>query len=693
MGVFDSIRDKMMRSVSSEKPDEAAMMDAMDQPKEDQELCAFVKNRIDESRNMANRVAHEGVWMTNTAYVLGFDGVYYDTGAKQFRPTNTATPVGTYLKRNRVHENLILPACQNRLSRMLKNPPRYDVLPNSMDEEDKEGARLGMEVIGCTFDKQQVNRKRIDLGMWKQQCGHAYIGVSWDDQLGEPMVDPITGEFVGFEGQTRLDVVSAFEGFPDPLAKTFDELGWFGRCKVRKLDYFKSHYTRGNLVKEEGAWLLSAQYEMRINSLNTTGTASSGGAEQMKNAAIEISYYEKRSKKHPRGRHIIVANGVLLKNDKLPVGEIPYAKFDDIVVGGKYFSETPVTHARPLQDQYNRCLVKRAAWTNRLLAGKYMAARGHGLTQEAMNDQSGEVVEYDVVPNASPPTPMAIPNIPSYAYQETAEYRKQLYECFGLSEISRGQLPSAGIPALGMQILLEQDETRMGIEVEADELAWARVGMLVLKYEGEFCKTDRKLKTKGKGLKTQIKHYKGEDLKGNYDVRVVRGSTVPNSKVIKRQEILNLMGQGLLGDPRDPAVVDKVLGQLEFGEVGEVWEDYHLDMSQIKRDIELIEQGIPPEVNKLDNHALHVIMKNRERKNEKWDEMPPMIRELLEANIEQHADAAVALMHPELVNPPPDPPLPPNLAMQQEGIDPLAPTRAAGGPPGNPEQAPPPMLH
>lgn len=657
MGLFDAVRDKF---INKDNPVKDSDLDTtQDQPREDIELCSYVKNKVEEVRTHANRVSHEGIWMTNIAYVLGYDSVYYDSQLRQFKPvspTGTATP---YVRRDRIHSNLILPDVQNRLARMLKNPPQYDVRPNEMTEEDKDAARLGVEVINSVWDKQGINRKRIDLGMWVQQCGHSYGGICWDDQLGEPLVNPQTEEFEGYEGDIRFDVVSAFEGFADPLAKTFEECSWFARAKVRKIDYFRTHYDRGHLVKEEGVWLLSTQYEMRINTLNTVGPNSSGTSEQMKNAAIEISYYEKRSKKYPNGRHVVMANGALLKNDDLPVGEIPYAKFDDVVIGGKYYSESLITHARPLQDQYNRTLKKRAEWVNKLLAGKYIAAKGHGLMQEAMNDQSGEVAEFDPVPNAPPPSAMSIPVMPSYAYTETTDLEKKVHDIFGLSEVSRGQLPSASIPAIGIQLLIEQDATRIGIEVEQHEHAWARIGMLILKYADKYWITDRKLKTKGEGMDYKIKKVNGASIKKNFDVTVIRGSTVPNSKVLHRQETLNLLDRGLLGDPNDPAVKQKVLAQLQYGGVAEAWEDLHLDMTQILEDIDKITEEVIPEVNKLDNHALHLVQKNRFRKGEKYQALSPQSKQILEENIMLHAQTAAQLLNPGLAQEPNLPPPPP----------------------------------
>lgn len=693
MSFIDKAREKLFKKsddTAGEEPGE--IESAIDQPQEDIELCTFVKKFVDDIRQQSTRISHEGIWMTNIAYLLGFDSVYYDPSMRQFRPLGQTA--GSYVRRNRIHSNLILPAVQNRLARMIKAAPRYEVRPNSLTEEDKDAAELGEDIIGAVWDREHINRKRIDLGMWLQQCGHSYMGVCWDDQAGDQIPEELTDGEVAYQGASRIDIVPAFEGFADPLAKNWDEVGAFARAKVRKLDYFRSHYPeRGGLVKEEGPWLLSTQYEMRINTLNTVGPSSSGTSEQMKGAAIEISYYEKRSKAHPKGRHVIIANGVLLKNRELPVGEIPYAKFDDVVVGGKYYSESLITHARPLQDQYNRTLVKRAEWMNKLLTGKYIAARGHGLHQEALNDQSGEVVEYDPIPGAQEPHAMNIPVLPSYAYDESKEIKNDLNEIFSLSQVSRGQLPSASIPAMGIQLLLEQDETRMGVETEQHEHSWARIGELILRYEDKYAITSRSLKKKGQNRDYKIRDYSGEDLKKNFDVTVIRGSTVPNSKVMHRQEIMNLFTEGLLGDPHDPATRDKVLGMLQYGDVGEAWEDHHLDKTQIQRDIEQIEQGIAPPVDPKDNHVMHMIDKNRYRKSEKWFSLTPESQEILQANIQAHSNEAVKQMNPQLATPPqmppPPPPAPVANILREAQKPPMPPP---GAPPGGnmPGPQPPP---
>src|SRR5688572_12795838 len=185
-----NLLDRVTKALFGEGPTE--LHDPADQPKEYQDLVSYVKNWVEEQRTDAARVAHEGIWMTNIAYILGYDNIFYDPSTRQFRTLQANNGSPTFVKRGRTRENVILPACQKRAARMTKSPPKYDVRPNSMSEDDKEAARLGIEIIDGVFDRQKVLAKRQILVMWLQQCGHAYVGVSYDPDLGEPLYDPDT---------------------------------------------------------------------------------------------------------------------------------------------------------------------------------------------------------------------------------------------------------------------------------------------------------------------------------------------------------------------------------------------------------------------------------------------------------------------------------------------------------------------
>lgn len=643
-----------------------------EQPQEEIDLVAHIKEKIQTVRTSGSRVAQEGIWMTNYAYLMGYDSVYYDTSARQFRATGMGTRT---INRNRLFVNKILPTCQRRQARLTKNPPKWEIKPDNSSEQAKVQARFEKNLLEYYLDKERVLEKRQDMMMGLMQCGHYYMGVSWNDEKGEFLtkkkesINAMTNEAATeleaeieyeYEGDVDVEVIAPFEIFVDPLATNLDEAKWAIRAKVRKIDYFRSRYPdRGHLVKEEGAWLLSAQYEMRIQSMTGQGPAQTGIETQMRHAAIEVIYWEKPSKQYPKGRQVISANGVLLEDKDLPCGyEFPIVKFDDVPITGKYYSEAIVTHLRPIQDQYNRLITKRAEWTNRLLAGKYIAARGTELMQEAMTDQSGEIVYYTPVPgavNAGAPTQMNIPVMPQYAYAEEDKLNAMFYDIAGEGEISRGILPAAGIPAIGMQLLLEQDETRTSTVTAQHEYALAKVSKIILTYLEKYVTNERLLKIADPHSQYITKTWTGADLSSKHDVIVIRGSTAPQSLAVKRNEIMNLWQQGLLGNPADMQVRQSVLQKLEFGDVSGIWQDQSVDMAQIKKTMELIEMNVIPEVNELDNHALHIQEKNRFRKTDAFDQWDANKQSILLADIEAHVKWLMKLTAPQFgMNPNPE---------------------------------------
>lgn len=634
---------------NGEASDLPEIKDINEQDPDERKLVEFVKTKVESSRQSNSRITQEQIYMTNVAYLLGFDGVYYDSQYRQFKNNDSKRR----LTRSRFRVNKILPTVQNRLARLCQSPPRYDVRPNSNTSEDKDATRLSLEVLKDIFDRQRFDEKRQNLHMSAMQGGVAYVQVSWDPTLGKPMIDPDTGELVGYEGDIRHEVLNSLEVFPDPLATDIESCQHIVKAKVRKLDYFREMYPeRGGAVKEETAWLMSSIYDLKANALTSVGISGAGTQDQMKNSAIEIVYYERRSKDHPNGRMIIIANGVLLEDKELPVGEFDIVKFDDITVSGRFNSEAVITHLRPIQDQYNITRTKCADWVRKMLAGKYLAARGHGLGQEAIDNDSGEVTEYNPVPNAPPPSPMQIPVIPAYVYKDLDTLDKEFDFISGINEISRGVLPSSSIPASGMAFLQEQDQTRIGVQTTRNEIGYAKVGQLSLKYAHKYMKMPRIYKIAGDGLEYTVKEFVGADIKENWDCIVVPGSTIPQSKVLRRQDILNDYQLGLLGNPQDMKVRQRVNKMLEYGDEAEIWKKQALTEARCKKVLAAIESGDQNDVNDLlsefDNHSIHLDMMDDYRLGDKYVNLGPEKQAIFKFVMEWRLNALVAVTSPQI---------------------------------------------
>ncbi len=99
MDVFSQIAKKMTGAFGSRE-----LLGAEDQEPEQIKLAGFVKEKVEEARQNGSRIANESIWMTNIAYLMGFDSVWFDAATREFR--NVAQP-NRALKRNRLHVNKI----------------------------------------------------------------------------------------------------------------------------------------------------------------------------------------------------------------------------------------------------------------------------------------------------------------------------------------------------------------------------------------------------------------------------------------------------------------------------------------------------------------------------------------------------------------------------------------------------------
>ena len=244
---------------------------------------------------------------------------------------------------------------------------------------------------------------------------------------------------------------------------------------------------------------------------------------------------------------------------------------------------------------------------------------------------------------------MDIPVIPNYAYNEDETLERKLNDTAGINEVSRGQLPSASIPAIGMQFLVEQDDTRIGIMTEQHEHAYADLGRIILKFAAANYSTERTLKVAGDHNEYIVKKFTGGDIK-TFDVKVVRGSTLPGSKVLRRQEILNLFQQGLLGPMDDPATVEKVLNMLEYGWIEGAWKKQSLNNLQFQKFIRMIEQGQRPPVSEFDDHAFMIRKFNEYRVSDKFDKLDDESQQLVLDTMNEHLEHIMNMTQPQAAN-------------------------------------------
>ena len=189
------------------------------------------------------------------------------------------------------------------------------------------------------------------------------------------------------------------------------------------------------------------------------------------------------------------------------------AKFDDIMIGGRYNAESVITHMRPIQDQYNVTRTKMAKWirksfeTVNALAKKAVAGQGLLIMIQV------RLLSTSLVPNTGPPQPMQIPQMPSYGFTRMFETQDAWLITFAVSmrflEVYYHQLYASS----RYGVLQEQDQTRIGVQTSKMSADLQELVNLLRNTLANTMKCQECFKIAGDGLGYTVKEFVGKDFK------------------------------------------------------------------------------------------------------------------------------------------------------------------------------------
>lgn len=226
--------------------------------------------------------------------------------------------------------------------------------------------------------------------------------------------------------------------------------------------------------------------------------------------------------------------------------------------------------------------------------------------------------------------------------------------------------------------LQEQDDSILAGAFDSLEEGIEKVAHLTLGYVQQFWTIPRMLKTVGNDGAFDVLTLKGSDLRGNNDIRVEAGSSLPTSKAAKMAFIMDLMKMQFIPP-------DKGLQLLEMGGVQKLYENIQRDAKQAQREntkmaaateeqVQTYTQGIAMEqqtnpekyfdpftgqpkgpvgvdgmplmplivpVNKWDNHEIHIEEHNNYRKSAAYDALDDTQKNLYEEHVNQHVEMLV----------------------------------------------------
>lgn len=505
--------------------------------------------------------------------------------------------------------NHIAPILDIRLAKLSRINPVMSVRASSSEDKDIKTAMVSSEILNSTYNRLKISKVVSKATNWSESCGTAFYKITWNDKGGKK-IGSKDGKDV-FEGDVLVSAIPPFEIFPDCLHnQEIEDCNSIIHARAVDVDEIKELYG----VSIEGE-------EIDVFSLDN-GNFSYYGSEgnkkitsSLKNHTLVIEKYVKPSSLYKNGRLIIVAGGKLLFDGDLPYEngvdgnrEFPFIKQTCITETGSFFGVSLIERLIPIQRAYNAVKNRKYEFMNRISMGVINVEDGSidcdDLADEGLTP--GKVIVYRQ--GSRPPQMMQSNNVPIDFNYEEDKLLSEFIALSGTSEISRGiDTSSHTLSGTAIELLIEQDETRISVCSENIRNAVKESGRQILRLYKQFAKDTRIMKSSGDGKKVKLFYFNSSDLTSD-DVIFDTENGLTQTPAQKKTAVLELLRSGLLTDSNgvlDVRTKAKILEILGYGSLDNVQDiaKLHKDKAE-KENIELENKEI--EVDEYDEHSIHI---------------------------------------------------------------------------------------
>jgi len=597
-------------------------------------------------------------WNINIAYLCGHQNIGWN--GTNLRVIKGASPFNIVV-------NKIGPAVRNDVAMATKVPPKFDVVPDTTDENDKATAVAGDKMAGYLRRINDFDKSRGKIIIWYDIASIAWRKQYWDAQykmigLNPDEEDPNhnpelpVGEPI-YQGEALSEHTPTNEVIWDWRQNT-ERLPWIIHARpVTYGDLLKKYPEKAPLINE-AAFLdpNSGMNEFEIKVFNefsqfagnSTGSKTKADSSQMAKRDKEVMVYEfwqVADGNWPEGVFATMAGtepGVVLENGPYPIesyphGEVPFTAYDMMVPDKAVVgTASRISQARPIQRELNeiRSLIREN--TAALGFGVMYVPREANLNLKRLDNGPGLIIEYD---NFKRPQREQGQPVSGQLFVYAREIIQDINDIFSFPAVTQGKRPTGG-PKSGIGIALLQESANAQhspITNEMDRRDERAMNQLLSIGFANYGK--RNFQIVGKDNEWTFFEFDPNSYNTHFNVVVRSGSSLPVSRAIEEQRMFELLDRGLFGNPQDPVTKKLVLQQLDIGGKDTFLKANNKDVNYAKTEYlapfknyqELMQQSglqipsdeilatiyIPPPTF-FDNHDVHIV----EHRNDLTDKYP-----------------------------------------------------------------------
>lgn len=525
---------------------------------------AYVEKNIGKGRQRARRYSshNNACWR----YWRNDQYVWVDSkGFMQSLPTVRSSDGGLPPHKVRTTRNLLFDHVEHEVASAVSRVPSYDVLPSSTDPRRIDAALLSEKIALYGHEKWDIPLA-IEKMVRSAVVTHTGEGFAWpyfDNTCGRPLTDDVS------EGEVCIRTFGPNEVYWEPGVR-FEDSRWHCIEQAMPLDEVR------RLPGFDGGKLKA--------DANTADLWTDKKDQADNNLAVVTQYFERPSQKYEMGRWLVFASKreccteqdfPLKDAEGRCVDEPPLVKLHYALDADSDRDRGLVPYLMDPQATLNDCV-------NKSLEAKNLGLVPQGVVQEGVwpqgqkrTDEPGVIYKLNGDPNQAfkwlDPPPQQIFNALENLANQAERHMGRI--------AAQNDIPSQVESGKAIATVIERDSTRRANFIGNLARVYSKIMHRSLVLVQQHYSEARLIKIKGAfGVET-IDGFKGSDLMGEIDVRVLPSSIEPLTRESLEQKLTFYAQMGWISP-------EKAIAAIQAGTAESIVASYELQVRAEQREIQ-----------------------------------------------------------------------------------------------------------
>ncbi len=569
-------------------------------------------NRL-RGEGLRGREPFEQDWWLNMAFYLGHHYVQWGkTKALEEVPTDPNSPNAP-----RPVANKIMHFAMQSHAAAMSHDPQPEVLAPTADAADRSAARVCQAWLNDLTSATKIDWSsvRSDGLMWAILPGTAWFKWFYNPQLKRPDVVAL----------------SPFEVVVDPHCKKAKYARWLIHSQFLSVeDVYDTYDTQ---VKPEGT--------ERVDQIRANVLTSMGYAPSLSGVTVH-ELWERPSRRHPQGRYAVWTGGgkLLVAPTALPYNHLhlpqssglPFSQIGMVPVPGVPYYHSGTKFLRAPQMELNKVHSQILVAMRNFANPKWfidstmqlVALPTDAPNEVLIGDSQGGQLEPKLILGAA----MADPGAAEWISKEMADI-------IGLHEVSQGGAPGRVDSARALELLRNEDLTRLAVLAKTVDSAIADGFWQLLMLTKQYVDGAVVARTYSRDGVPEVKQFMASSISADHIVRVISAAGMPRTQAARNEYVLSLWNAGILTDPR------KVAELLDMPYSGSA-SDTEASVQQATSENIMLAAGVPVTANEWDDHETHVREHNEYRRTSEFMAATDDVRDKFEFHVTTHKDMELA---------------------------------------------------